>query len=135
MKYFKIKNLTNTFNKRDVRANTVLNITYVDSMVKKIRVIYPNETLFLELSALPLSIHKMRINGLIAVSEISKDEFLMEQKKSTQKKTNTKVEKKVEKKEVKKNTKSTGRKYTKKKDDDENQVDVVTDDVDENTNE
>ena len=129
MKYFKIKNLTNTFEKRQFNVNTPLDITYIDSMVKKSKRIFPDETLYLQLSTLPLSIHKMRINGLVAVSEITKDEFLFEQKKLTQKKV---VKPKEEKPKTRatKETKSTGRKYGKKKDDDvEKEKDTEKEDV------
>lgn len=132
MKYFKIKNLTNTFKKRDARANTALDITYIDKMVKKNKKIFPDEILFLELLALPLSIHRMRINGLVTVSEISKDEFLSEQKKSSPKKV-VKPEVKEKPKTTIRETKSTGKKYGgKKKEDEKKEVDEKESD---NTNE
>ena len=138
MKYFKIKNLTNTLKKRDVRANTSLSISYIDSMVKKNKEIFPGETLFLQLTTLPLSIHKLRINGLVVVSEISKDEFLLEQRKNTIKPVEVKKEKKETPQKTKSTTKPkpTGRKYTKKKDEEiENEEVKIDDDTEENKEE
>jgi hypothetical protein len=122
MKYFKINNLTNTLKKRDVRFNTVLDISYIDGMIKKIKKVYPDQVLFLELPSLPLSLHKMRINGLVTVTEINKNEFLFEQNKEKQKKIVPKEIKVSEKKE----TKPT-KKYYKKKavEDDDLKIDLI----------
>jgi len=131
MKYFKIKNLTNTLKKRNARANIVLEITYIDNMVKKSKKIHPDEVLFLQLISLPLSIHKMRINGLIAVNEISRDEFLMEQKKSVVKKIEPEMKKLIEESKIKEDNKPIIKKHIKKKDLDEEKKDVSADVIDE----
>ena len=113
MKYFKIKNLTNTFEKRNAKTNTVLEVSYVENMTKKTKKIHPDEVLYIELPTLPLSIHKMRINGLVAVSEINKDEFLFEQKKNENKKTDV-IKNKPAIKKPTKNTRKTTQKNQKK---------------------
>ena len=100
----------------------ILKYFIVDGMVKKSKRIHPDETLYLQLSALPLSIHKMRMNGLLAVGEITKDEFMFEQKKTTSK---TIVKSKKVEPMVVEEVKSTVKKHGKKKDDDEVKVDVM----------
>ncbi|MFW6247138.1 MAG: hypothetical protein ACOC22_03150 [bacterium] len=131
MKYFKIKNLTNTLKKRYVRSNTALDIIYVDGMIKKTKKIFPDQTIFLELTTLPLSIHKMRVNGLVAVSEISREEFLFEVNKPVEKKVVKKEEKKITNKQSTKEIKTTKKKYTKKNDvgtkKDDSKIDIETD--------
>lgn len=75
MANYKITNITNLAGKRDARFNTILNIEYVDNMMKKTIKIKPNETVFLQIHSLPLSVHKLRVKKLISVVEISNTEL------------------------------------------------------------
>lgn len=75
MNTYKITNLTNTAGKRDPHFNSVLNIDYVDAMMKKTVTVKPGETIYLQISTLPLSVHRLRVKKLISVVEISRSEL------------------------------------------------------------
>lgn len=75
MSTYKITNITNLANKRDFKFNSVLDIEYVDNMVKKVVKIKPGNTVYLTVSSLPLSVHKLRVKNLITVVEISASEL------------------------------------------------------------
>jgi hypothetical protein len=75
MNNYKITNLTNTAGKRDPKFNSTLDIDYVDAMMKKTVKVKPGETIFLQISTLPLSVHRLRVKGLISVVEISQSEL------------------------------------------------------------
>jgi len=75
MNTYKITNLTNQAGKRDVKYNSTLDIVYVDSMMKKTVKIKPGETVYLTISSLPLSVHRLRVKKLISVVEIGKTEL------------------------------------------------------------
>jgi len=75
MNTYKITNLTNTAGKRDPKFNSTLDIDYVDAMMKKTVKVNPGESIFLQISTLPLSVHRLRVKGLISVVEISQSEL------------------------------------------------------------
>jgi len=75
MNTYKITNLTNTVGKRDPKFNATLDLDYVDAMMKKSIKIKPSETIFLQISTLPLSIHRLRVKGLISVVEVGPSEL------------------------------------------------------------
>lgn len=75
MNTYKITNITNFIGKRDTRFNSVLDIEYVDSMVKKTIKINPGESVYLQISSLPLSVHGLRVKKLINVTEVSVSEL------------------------------------------------------------
>jgi hypothetical protein len=75
MNTYKITNITNTVGKRDFKYNSDLNIEYVDNMVKKSIKIRPNNSIYLTVSSLPLSVQKLRVKGLVTVSEIGATEL------------------------------------------------------------
>jgi len=75
MNTYKITNTTNLLGKRTYRSNSDVDIQYVDNMVKKTIKLKPAGTVYLTVSSLPLSVHKLRINGLVIVSEISATEL------------------------------------------------------------
>jgi len=75
MTNYKITNLTNTAGKRDMKFNTTLNIEYVDEMKKKTINVKPGETVYLQISSLPLSVHRLRVKKLISVVEVSNNEL------------------------------------------------------------
>jgi hypothetical protein len=75
MNTYKITNLTNTAGKRDPRFNSVLDIDYVDAMMKKTIKINPGETIFLQIPTLPISVHRLRVKKLISVVEIGPSEL------------------------------------------------------------
>lgn len=75
MNTYKITNITNLIGKRDVKFNSTLDITYVDSMIEKTIKIKPDETIYLQISSLPLSVHRLRVKKLISVVEISDNQF------------------------------------------------------------
>lgn len=71
MNTYKITNITNQLHKRDVNFKTPVKIEYVDDRKKKVAEVKTGENLFLTVDSLPLSIHRLRIKGLINVSEVS----------------------------------------------------------------
>lgn len=75
MNTYKITNITNLIGKRDIKFNSTLDITYVDSMIEKTIKIKPDETIYLQISSLPLSVHRLRVKKLISVVEISDNQF------------------------------------------------------------
>ena len=75
MTTFKITNITNLLGKRGFMHNSEVEAEYIDGMIKKTLKIKPQETVYLTLNSLPLSIHRLRIKGLVTVSEISKKEL------------------------------------------------------------
>lgn len=72
---YKITNITNLVGKRDMKYNSILNIDYVDSMMKKTIKIMPGETVYLKISSLPLSVHRLRVKKLVSVVEITDTEL------------------------------------------------------------
>lgn len=75
MKTFKITNITNLLGKRSFKQNSELEAEYVDGMIKKTLKIKPQETVYLSLQSLPLSIHRLRIKGLVTVTELAAKEI------------------------------------------------------------
>lgn len=75
MNTYKITNLTNTAGKRDPKFNSTLDIEYVDAMMKKTLKVKPGESVYLQIHTLPLSVHRLRVKGLISVIEISPNEL------------------------------------------------------------
>ena len=142
MSTFKITNITNLIGKRGFKHNSVVEAEYVDGMVKKTLKIKPQETVYITLSSLPLSIHRLRIKGLVTVTEMSKKEIkellAAEKQKENAKKTDTpkkttkkkttslNIEDDVNENKVEKPTK---RRTTKKDDVKEDKDDDVKDDA------
>lgn len=75
MSTYKITNITNTIEKRNVKHNSILNVEYVDGMEKKSIKIKPNETVFITISTLPLSVQRLRVKNLVSVTEIDSNEL------------------------------------------------------------
>ena len=126
MKAYKITNITHLLGKRNVKYNTELDAEYVDGMMKKTLTIKPQESTYLSLQTLPISIHRLRIKGLVTVKEISDKEMkniikltktankikaLKEEPKVEEAKEEPKVEE-TEDESTKKTTKKTKRKYS-----------------------
>lgn len=109
MKTFRITNITNLLGKRSFKQNSELEVEYVDGMIKKTLKIKPQETIYLSLSSLPLSIHRLRIKGLVTVSEVSAKELKAVMAANKRKDIETNAEEKP---------KNTGKKITKTKKED-----------------
>lgn len=75
MKTFKITNITNLLDKRSFKQNSELEASYIDGMVKKTLKIKSGEIIYLRHQSLPLSIHRLRIKGLVTVTELSDKEM------------------------------------------------------------
>jgi len=75
MSTYKITNITNLAGKRDFKFNSELDIEFIDNMIKKTIAVKPGNTIYLTIPSLPLSVHKLRIKGLISVVEISETEL------------------------------------------------------------
>ena len=76
MSTYKITNISNTIGKRELKYNSILNFDYVDEMTKKTITVKPGESVYLTISLLPLSLHKLRLRKLVTVIEISQSELL-----------------------------------------------------------
>jgi len=76
MGIYKITNTTNKIDKRQQGFNSLVLIDYVNNMEKQSKPLNAGETLFIEISALPISIHKLRAKNMISVSEASRSEML-----------------------------------------------------------
>ena len=75
MNIYKITNITNLLAKRNRKFNITIAIEYIDKMTKKIINVKPNDSVYLTISTLPLSIHRLRIKNLIIVTEITATEL------------------------------------------------------------
>jgi hypothetical protein len=94
MNTYKITNITNLAGKRDFKFNSDLDIEFVDNMVKKSIKVKPNESVYLSVSSLPLSVHRLRVKGLVTVTEVGEKELAEVLAKSNKPKENKKPESK-----------------------------------------
>jgi len=78
MNNYKITNITNQLGKRDANFNSILDIDYIDGMTKKVFKLMPNQTVFMKLVSLPISVHKMRIRNFVIVQEVNDATVLAE---------------------------------------------------------
>lgn len=98
---YKITNITDKLGKRHHSFNMTVKIKYVDSMINKSVDLKAGKSMFLTIESLPLSVHRLRVQGHVIVEELSKDAVTAltnkpKRKPKTQpKKTTKKVEKKV----------------------------------------
>jgi hypothetical protein len=81
MATYRITNITNSIGKRDFKYNSPLDINYVDGMMKKTVKVKPGDSVYLTIQTLPLSIHRLRVKGLITVIEVTSAELNVEMKK------------------------------------------------------
>lgn len=88
MNTYKIRNITDHLGKRHPNYNSVLDIGFVDQMERKSMKLEPNKTIFFTATALPLSLHRFRMKGLVSVSEITEQELLKIQKDESKKDSN-----------------------------------------------
>ena len=76
MGYFKIKSLTPELGKRHNKVNTTLYVE-ISSNFKDDRIaINPGAEIFLESLHLPISVHKLRSEGLVSVVELDKNSYI-----------------------------------------------------------
>ncbi len=76
MGFFKIRNITPSLSKRDSRQNTPQSIELTGTYSKSNLVLPPNAEFVFESNFLPVQLHKLRVENVISVLEISRDEFL-----------------------------------------------------------
>lgn len=74
MKY-KLLNTTFKLNKRDENYNKTLYFDYVDGFEKKTITIRPSQLIYIEFKNLPISLHRLRMQGLVSVLQVTDDEF------------------------------------------------------------
>lgn len=111
MATYKITNITNLTGKRDRKYNSELKIDYIDKMTKKNVTIRPNESIYLTIQTLPMSIHKLRIKNLISVIEIGSSEMANIINKNVQKQIeNKKVEEEIHEEAMKKQARKKSKK-------------------------
>lgn len=97
MKTYKITNVTNLFGKRDSQFNSVINIDYIDKRTRKVITLKPNETVYLTVQSLPLSVRKMNLKKMIDVIEVNLKSV---EKKLIPKNKNKTVNKKINEKKI-----------------------------------
>ena len=100
MSTYKITNITNHAGKRDFKFNSVLDVEYVDDMVKKVVKIKPGDSIYLTTGSLPLSVHRLRVKGLITVVEIGAVELAKAMEDLKPKTAKKKIDVKIEKKDA-----------------------------------
>lgn len=72
---YRIKNLTDSFGKRDADYNKVVSFQVSNGLMKKTITIEPGDELFIELKILPLDLQRLRIKNIVTVTEIGNLEF------------------------------------------------------------
>lgn len=72
---YKITNITNSLDKRNMNFNSILSVIYVDNMENKNVKIKPNESIYVNVNTLPISIQRLRIKNLVSVVEVDDNEF------------------------------------------------------------
>lgn len=92
MPHYKIVNITGKLPKRHMNKDISVNVEYHVGFQKKFSKLKVNDEILLTCKTLPVSIHQLRIKGLITIAEISENEFVRLQKPSS--KIKTEIEKK-----------------------------------------
>lgn len=72
---YRIKNLTDSFGKRDADYNKVVSFQVSNGLMKKTITIEPGDELYIELKILPLDLQRLRIKNIVTVTEIGNLEF------------------------------------------------------------
>lgn len=114
MNTYKITNVTNLAGKREYKYNSILDIDYVDGMMRKTIKVKPGDSLYLTVPTLPLSVHRLRVKKLITVTEVSAAEMERITKASKPKPKEVKKETTISHDEDDSSKKSAKKKYTKK---------------------
>jgi hypothetical protein len=116
MSTYKITNITDKLHKRDVHFKTPVKIQYIDNRMKKVSEVKTGESLFLTVDTLPLSIHRLRVKGLVDVVDASVAEIKkMKAPASPKKKVAPKAKKEAEPKKTETKKASTSKSSTAKK--------------------
>lgn len=125
MAKYKILNVTYKLNKRDVNYNKTLSFEVTEGFkINKIK-IEPNQLIYLDVSKLPLSLQKYRLDGLITVLQINDLDYKRELKDFNNKKfvldgdKDDKINSKKEVKDKKTTSKPSKTKSTKKDNEDD----------------
>jgi len=118
MRTYKITNITNTLNKRNLYYNKTLDIEFPYDMKDQKVNLKPNDNIIFKTHHIPFNIQKLKIQGLVMIDDITRTENSVikpKKKKKTKENSSTKTNK--PKKQEKQTTTSTpkGRKSTPKK--------------------
>ncbi len=76
MGYYKIKNITDLLGKRHSKVNSTQSIEIVDSFKKQVISLPPKGEFVVQCTFLPISIHKLRTEGIVSVIEIDKNTYI-----------------------------------------------------------
>lgn len=124
MAKYKILNVTYKLNKRDVNYNKTLSFEVTEGFkINKVK-IEPNQLIYLDISKLPLSLQKYRMEGLITILQINDLDYKRELKEFNKKK--LVVDNKDDK--TSKKTKDFNKKTTSK----QNKINSIKKDVEDN---
>lgn len=75
MGYYKIQNITSQLPKRHAKTNSVQVIDITDNFKTEKISLSPNEEFLIETNFLPISIHKLRSEGIVTVIEMDKNSY------------------------------------------------------------
>lgn len=75
MGYFQITNITNDLGKRHIKVNTTQYVDMKNNFKEDRLPIAPGGEIFIESTHLPISVHKLRSEGLVSVVELDKNTY------------------------------------------------------------
>ena len=106
MNTYKIKNITGSLEKRNPHFDSDVIINYVDSMLNKQIRLKPDKSVYLTINKLPISVHKLQLDGLIQITNhpklTEKPKTEKEEIKKVISKTTKKTSNPIKKGEIKK---------------------------------
>ncbi len=76
MGYYKIKNITTDLAKRHNKVNSTQFVEVTSNFIGEKIAITPGNEIFLEAAHLPISVHKLRSEGLVSVIEMDKNTYI-----------------------------------------------------------
>jgi hypothetical protein len=75
MGYFQIKNITPELGKRHIKVNSTQYVDMKSNFAENRVAIAPGAEIFIESTHLPISVHKLRSEGLVSVVELDKNTY------------------------------------------------------------
>ena len=76
MVYYKVRSLTSKLSKRHAMKDATLNIEYRESFKQKKYELTPNGVLYISSPSLPVNLHKLRMQKMVTIVELSKNTFM-----------------------------------------------------------
>ena len=76
MGYYKVKNITNTLGKRHPQRDTNVNISINEGLIAKNFELASGQEVAMECVKIPVDLQKLRVKGLVTISEMSRNKFV-----------------------------------------------------------